>query len=245
MTREEQLAYAAGLLDGDGCFHASRNDYCNTFRYGITINLKYATPLLRLVGLFGGEVRERKGKIHGFTWACLRRKNSLLHCLNGLIPYILVKRQQAELLREMTLTFVNSRTKQGQEPDLHVVERRFELAEKIKSLKGEILPLPDFQYAKLPWRAYVAGLMDAESSIGVYRGLGRRYLVKVQIGMPEYPILERLQSEFGGFLIKKKTEFGTEFFTLAMERSSAVEICRVTSKYRLLKREQSAILIRL
>jgi hypothetical protein len=237
MTQQEQFAYCAGLLDGEGCFHASRNDHCNTFRYGITINMNHDKPLLRVAGLFGGEVIQRKDG--GFTWSI--PKKLLSRCLDSIMPYLMVKKQQAQLLREMRETFQG--VAYGQEPPVEIVNLRQELANRITSLKE------DYSLKSIPVLprkaifAYVAGLLDAEGSFGIYHGVGRRYVATVQIGMCDPTGVKVCVDNFGGYYQKNGKGHIHEVHFAVFHRAAAVEISKKTKPYRLLKIEQGDLVV--
>jgi hypothetical protein len=241
MTKQEQFAYSAGLLDGEGCFHASRNEHCNTFRYGITVNLDFEKPLQRLKGLFGGEVKPRSDG--GFSWAI--PKHLLGKCLDAVIPYLLIKRKQAELVRELRMTFVDTGRKRGQRPPDEVVSFRQELTTEITRLKEEysLKPIPVLPKACL--HAYTAGILDAEGSFGIYHGQGNRFVAKAQIGMVDPTAVTAIHNEFEGFVQIGSKGHAHPVNYAVFERGAAVQISKKTRKYRLLKIEQGDLVVRL
>lgn len=105
MSRELDLAWAAGFLDGDGCVSL------NT-RYGsplISATQCNVVPLTALVGLFGGNITRhddnRKATFQpSFRWR-LHAAQTVAAC-RELLPYLRSKRRQAEIVIEWAETRV-------------------------------------------------------------------------------------------------------------------------------------------
>jgi len=204
--------------------------------------LKDAAPLRRLSGLFGGEVKPRKDG--GFAWAV--SKDNLRRCIESVQPYLLGKRQQADLLLEMRGTFENVTWKRGIAPPPHVARKRHELTDKITALKyvqGELTPLPTWKRGEM--YAYVAGLCDGDGSFGVYRGQGNRYVPTVQIGMTDPTPVAFVEAMFGGTEGNIESDIKKDVHQLVLQRGMAAELCKRTAPYRTLKHEQADIVVRL
>jgi len=88
--------WAAGYLDGEGCF-----SYASTPR--INVSNTYPWSLLALQEAYGGTVAvktdRREGPRPQFEWNCYGQNT--LHCVNLILPHLFEKRRQAEILREM------------------------------------------------------------------------------------------------------------------------------------------------
>jgi hypothetical protein len=86
-------AYCAGFLDGEGCFSYKRIVCTNT----------YPVVLFILQELYKGNVRKRKENIVGerpqYEWAVHGEAAEL--CLTQVIPFLIEKKKQAELVLEM------------------------------------------------------------------------------------------------------------------------------------------------
>lgn len=103
MDRQIEIAWAAGFLDGEGYVGLSRcrhkgNTY-DHFQVLVDVAQKRPAPLHKLVSLFGGRVVQRKnwyGTI--FTWRLYGARAGV--CLGQVLPYLVSKRQQAELVLE-------------------------------------------------------------------------------------------------------------------------------------------------
>lgn len=82
------LAWAAGFIDGEGCLIFMQNDA------KLTISQKDPRPLVKLKNLFGGSIcRHSRG-----IWVYQLTTNKCYAALPLLIPFLVLKRDQAELL---------------------------------------------------------------------------------------------------------------------------------------------------
>jgi hypothetical protein len=85
------LGYVAGLIDGEGCITLDNN--CWRVQIAMTDQ-----PVIEWLGNFGGTVRERKVK--GNRKRCWRwlvmRQSEVLDLLSAVLPFMRVKRNQAQ-----------------------------------------------------------------------------------------------------------------------------------------------------
>lgn len=88
-------AWAAGFLDGEGCFTITVHKKGRNFIPGIIAGQVYGEPLEKLHGLFGGSITITTG---GFLRWEICGAQILREVLPCLIPYLTLKRRQAELL---------------------------------------------------------------------------------------------------------------------------------------------------
>jgi len=111
LSENEQLAWAAGFMDGEGCVSISRQKrerttkkegdhrvyYCYTL--GVAISQKKPEPLEIFHRMFGGHFFSYKSK--GVTYWRWQHWGSGAHaCLNQLFSYLIVKRKIASLCME-------------------------------------------------------------------------------------------------------------------------------------------------
>ena len=104
MSNETDLAYAAGIIDGDGCIGAYKNK-AKTCRHGyrycltIRVNISEPEPIMWLYLTFGGSYRsyanQGMGKRTMYTWAL--GANKALNFLKDAQPYFKAKSKQVEL----------------------------------------------------------------------------------------------------------------------------------------------------
>jgi len=101
-----QVAYLAGIVDGEGCFTIRKKTYSNgrtLYTPRITIGMNTAQPLDLAYGLFGGSIRARRttgnNVPHIFVWevSCTKAKETA----KTILPFLRVKREQACLLIDM------------------------------------------------------------------------------------------------------------------------------------------------
>lgn len=127
MTEEIMLAWAAGFIDGEGCVSilTDRKNYACLIDVG-QVNKH---PLTILAGLFGGTVRHCPSKYGGhWAWRVYGPKASI--AAQRLLPYLIGKKRQAEILIE----FQDTKLTSGAYVSPAVYEHRETLYKEIKSL---------------------------------------------------------------------------------------------------------------
>ena len=89
------LAYCAGLMDGEGCITLTRDSESN-YRLRIKITSTDYSVLEWLQGHFGGSiVLSRKGtEKHKETWDWVCKVEDQVVFLFGILPYTIIKRAQ-------------------------------------------------------------------------------------------------------------------------------------------------------
>lgn len=107
MSRTATLAYLAGAMDSDGCISVKRSTYAMRVRGDATtpvfserVMFKQVTPEIPtlLKELFGGSLRVDNPSSPGgrrlYSWQATDLRAA--ECLRSLLPYLRVKRDQAE-----------------------------------------------------------------------------------------------------------------------------------------------------
>jgi hypothetical protein len=102
MDKETDLAYIAGIIDGEGCItsklHCSKN---GLKRYDIHVGVDMAKiePLQFIQAVFGGEIHPRRPSKRGKKehWVLRYTGGKAAEVIEALLPYLLLKRPQAEL----------------------------------------------------------------------------------------------------------------------------------------------------
>ena len=101
-----QVAYLAGIVDGEGAFTIRKKTYSNgrtLYTPRITIGMNTAQPLDLAYGFFGGSIRARQttgsNVPYIFTWevSCTKAKEAA----KTILPFLRVKRKQACLLIDL------------------------------------------------------------------------------------------------------------------------------------------------
>ena|ERR1039458_7190436 len=111
---ELDLAWAAGFLDGEGGFFIykiRKRDKYDCVRGHLKVNQAvHRDPIDRLHDLFGGSVTERRTRtVTGkrvYEWQ-MSRSADLQASLPLVLPYMIVKRDQAELLLKLSTYYKN------------------------------------------------------------------------------------------------------------------------------------------
>lgn len=92
----EQVAWAAGFFDGEGCILGKRTK--DGAELVVTVTQNDRRPLELLMGWFGGSIEHEISKkfvYDRYRWVITRRKARLF--LQAIAPYLVVKRERAQL----------------------------------------------------------------------------------------------------------------------------------------------------
>ena len=126
-----EIAYLAGFIDGEGCFKINKTQGAS-----LEITQCNLEILQKLKSTFKiGRVRKciRQKPIHKQRWIwAISGKNDLEPLLTELLPYLIIKREQARLLLEYLRTF--SRYKGYGHLPLYIKNKRIELYRKVRKL---------------------------------------------------------------------------------------------------------------
>lgn len=96
---ETDLAYFAGLLDGEGCF-SLRNQGTHIFSCQVNIGNTDLRLLEWVKDRFGGSINAeaRKNPKHKPVWRWCSDATTLADMLPAIIPHLIAKRDRAELM---------------------------------------------------------------------------------------------------------------------------------------------------
>src|SRR6266850_2550655 len=98
---KEQIAYAAGLIDGEGCVTVYNLPGDRGIIAKVQVNLTMSAPLIKLQEWFGGDLCVCD-PTHGqkkLQWAWrIQGKIPVTEFLNAIFPYLLIKQEQALLV---------------------------------------------------------------------------------------------------------------------------------------------------
>lgn len=138
-----QLAYLAGLMDGEGSFMItrSRNPYNGTSKYayiaGIQVGMVTPQPLHVLKSIFGGSIyveRVPGNRQDVYRWRVNGRADTM-RVIEALLPYLMVKREAALVLYDFCKNWEIPANKQkGVSP--WEIQRREEAYQKIRQLNA-------------------------------------------------------------------------------------------------------------
>ena len=141
----EELAYIAGLLDADGCFYANsylrKGRNCTSLTVRIQVTNTYL-PVLEwvreIVGAGHISSYNDNNSSHKVVYAWILNGHSPIEqFLQGVLPYLIIKKEQAELM----LAYVQGRIDKGSERRPSIDNEDQELITMIQSLnrRGVVL----------------------------------------------------------------------------------------------------------
>lgn len=138
MTSEwniETLSYAAGFLDGDGCFFTHKKG--NSFKIAVSCSNADKKIVKWFQNKFGGSISKGKRKRkenHRQIWQWTIVSNDAYKFCRHVVPFLKIKDKQACLLISIQQT---SGMRKGKFVDPEIVKERERLNEILKQLKKE------------------------------------------------------------------------------------------------------------
>jgi len=208
MIDQYTLAYTAGYTDGDGCFHIRKQIRPSTGRPKYLCNFIISSTDSDVIEFFSktfaglrrlSNTQEKNEKFKPQYHFIGRGKKSL-KITEQILPFLVEKRQEAEIF----IKFINSNS--IEEKDvlmtlLKYVKKNCNLIKCTdkKFLYDSIKPIfpveSDF--------AYLAGLIDAECSLGIFRYTNKNkpnflYKILLQCGNTKLPLFKWVLERFGG-----------------------------------------------
>lgn len=245
--KEKTKAYMAGLVDAEGCLTIAEGtslEY-NTPHYEPCLTVtNISKPLsLWLVKHFGGTCSWKKvyqtNSRPWFIWKpeSYKHGNRVLSLIS---PYLVIKQKEAVILQEFYGMF------RQENP-----EKRAELCREIKSLKDResvTTSTPNF----VNWKenlvnAYFAGFFDGEGSICVCKNNNPSLALKVGLENTYYPIIESLQTRFGGKIYdrgRRKAGYQNIHSWNLRKKTDLEQMMLCFLPYLIIKREQAKIALR-
>ena len=104
----EELAYVAGFIDGEGCVHGhwamARGSKVKIGTARLTVGSTNLDVLLFCQKLFGGSISKRdipRPRATKVSWAWCIGSQATVRCLEMILPYLIVKRPEAEVAIEL------------------------------------------------------------------------------------------------------------------------------------------------
>jgi len=100
ITEEQELAYIAGIIDGEGCFTMAQDKSCKTVQYHCRIQLEMTDfdAVLRVHTVFPGRMYgpydySKRGRKPTMRWV-LNKQVDVFNCLLKIRPYLSARRLQ-------------------------------------------------------------------------------------------------------------------------------------------------------
>lgn len=226
MFDQNDLAYAAGYIDGDGCLYLGTYQSTNGTIYEYSIQVcsvnKDITDWLK--NTFGGATRKKEiigNRRVPHVWT-IKNQEAIEFC-EAIQPYLKAKYHESQYWYEYALHVSSN---EGLPLDDSIAEHRLTLIKNIRKLKHE-LNIVENEYTKqlknvrpslTPTEqefAYIAGLIDAEGCFRVKKWLPKNkpnhvYNIALEIGNTNKLFFDWLVLRFGGsltFVKSKKKNF--------------------------------------
>jgi hypothetical protein len=143
-----EIAYLAGIIDGEGCIYIG-NFSCNKktgvpyYQTNIQVTNTDKKLIDWLFNVFGGLVntRTKKGMPHNsrkqvYVWTASGER--VTHLAEIILPYLIVKTKQCEIMIKMRATFTQSHVQKGKQG---IIPHSAELIHLRQSLMDEIRSL--------------------------------------------------------------------------------------------------------
>ena len=103
---ETRYAWAAGFLDGEGCFSLTKTP--RSFTVVLIVCQCRPEPLDELSALFGGAVylnsRTTAAGTPIYQWRCPGGAQGIVETIEKVLPYLILKRREAELILQYCKT---------------------------------------------------------------------------------------------------------------------------------------------
>lgn len=201
MITNTDLAYAAGYIDGDGCFHISKQS--NKFITHFLITSTDKNILMWFRKKFEGTIshpKANKNPSHKTVYYFSQKKKRAVPFAESILPYLVEKRFEATIFIDFSKSkdFKNRVICIG---EMETVKNLTNLIHKdhkfiFETCRNTITPTEqDF--------SYLAGFIDAECCLGIQKYRDKRkpnYLYKIQLqcNNTKAPIFKWLLQRFGG-----------------------------------------------
>ncbi|HXB11349.1 MAG TPA: LAGLIDADG family homing endonuclease [Bacteroidia bacterium] len=206
IIKNTTLAYAAGYIDGDGCFSIRKEPYKNkiTSKYPAAIVISSVNPevLYWFKDIFGGSVQKNNTHIpnHKYIYYFHLKKTKSINFSKQIMSYLVEKVSEAKTF----IDFINSTTTEDKNINIdkmYILKNSTNLVCKSNKIEFEserntIEPTEeDF--------AYLAGFIDAECCLGIQRYRSKDkpnflYKIQLQCNNTKAPVFKWLLQRFGG-----------------------------------------------
>jgi hypothetical protein len=236
MIKDTDLAYAAGYIDGDGCFHISKifTENREKFRYMFIINSTEIENVQWFQNTFGGvlstknKFKDNHKPLHRYVL-----KGINLNFFKGIEPFLVEKIDEFHLFEKFRNPVYKSSRDQLITEMQNVKEFSNLIPESIKdfveSLRNTVIPKEvDF--------AYLAGFIDSECCLGISKSHPKgkpnpTYKILLQCNNSKSPCFKWISARFGGqFHFIDRSKFKTPHRNQMTWRLSAASLCDILPK---------------
>ena len=210
------LAYAAGYIDGDGCIYAGttiQKKGTIVFEYSIQVLSTKIEPLNYFASNFGGSIRTKhkkdKHKV-AYVWTL---KASSFELATKIYPYLIDKKISCRYFIDY-INLIKQTNYQKVLPE--ILEERYRYIAQIKEEKHindfvndyKVNDLKVIEYIEPTHDdyCYLAGLIDAEGCFRIARAIKKNrpnpiYTMKLELGNTRFPIFPWIKARFGGSVL--------------------------------------------
>jgi len=256
------LAYCAGVMDGDGSFSLIKRKGSRSPLYFPMMQLANEKENLIdiFIDSFGGTkfIRTKISALSkkvSYSWK-IEKKNACFPFLDSIIPYLVIKKERAELL---LLFCLNHEFKRGSNPlEKNVLLEREKLYLKIKDMNsypdtnGSLKRTSNINEDIVFW-SYVAGIMDTDGSFSLKkenRSTDSRkspvYTPCILLSQYDSRAIYHISNNFIGsnlmVINAKGTKNGFCYRFSITSKKSAIEFLKRIIPFLILKKEQATLL---
>jgi len=252
MKEEIDMAYAAGILDGDGSFSILKDKG----KYYPCIQLSNAFKGMSewLHGKFGGSLRIKKPQQEHhkvlYVWS-VRGLDGCFDVIRRILPHIILKSEQCYLMED----FVLSRKKEMTEREGEVYSLKMKNLNQQILMKSDTLSKQSSKNSIDPtfW-SYVSGIMDTEGSFSIKKekphsgSVSARYNPTIQLTMVPAVVIDliRRNCSLGSYCIPKAacTQKGYAYKFCVSSKEQCKQFLSYLVPYLRYKKEQALTLIK-
>ena len=103
MAEDITMAYAAGMIDGDGCIAVQNKRSRNNYQLRVEVGMKYNTIPNWMYEIFGGSVSTYDNNSRLMTMWTVSGYLAK-DCCNRILPYLILKKMNAEVALEFPVS---------------------------------------------------------------------------------------------------------------------------------------------
>jgi hypothetical protein len=209
--RERTKAYAAGLMDAEGCFSiykpTPKDGKATPYQPRIVLSSVDISLIKWLVSTFGGFFTKhtpKKGQVW-YQWN-INGRSAAPKFLSYILPYLRIKKEEALVLQE----FYDLGDQQNP-------LKRGELMNKIRGMKNRECLTTDTLDGNVEDKlthAYAAGIMDGEGCISAAFSPNEKPMLHLRMGNNFRPLVQLFVKLYGGWVHTQEAKGNTqEFYT--------------------------------
>ena len=203
MIKSTDFAYAAGYIDGDGCFHIRKQRIKNSHKFmpNLLIASTEEENIIWFKKTFGGQIYTKTKVTEGHKIQhhfAFKRKD--IETINNISKYLVEKKQEFIVFDE----FHRTRDRQLRENLIHQMnDIKFSTNLILSSIKEDVEALKNTVIPSIEDFAYLAGWIDAECCLNINKSHPKgkpnpTYKILLQCNNTKSPCFYWLSERFGG-----------------------------------------------